>query len=48
MPSAYDEKDKAKTSQKDIASLMATLATHKSQAESSGARKLTGRNAPRS
>jgi flagellar motor switch protein FliG len=40
MPSAYDEKEKAKTSQKDIANLMASLATR--QGESNGDRKLSG------
>jgi flagellar motor switch protein FliG len=42
MPSAYSEreKDKSPASQKDLASVMATLATR--QAENSGTRKLTG------
>ncbi len=42
MPSAYSEreKDKSPDSQKDLASVMATLATR--QAENSGTRKLTG------
>ena len=42
MPSAYSEreKDKSPGSQKDLASVMATLATR--QAENSGTRKLTG------
>src|SRR3954451_3896041 len=39
MGSAYDEKEKAKSSQKEIASLMASLATHQGE---SGGRKLTG------
>src|SRR5215212_11544843 len=45
MPSAYaDEKDKVLSSQKDIATLMATLATRKpaAGAETAGSRKLTG------
>src|SRR3954466_14396789 len=40
MASAYDEKEKVKSSQKEIANLMASLATH--QGESGGSRKLTG------
>jgi flagellar motor switch protein FliG len=40
MPSAYDEKDKVKSSQKEIANLMATLATR--QGDPSGSRVLTG------
>src|SRR3954447_15193553 len=39
MGSAYDEKVKNKSSQKEIASLMASLATHQGE---SGGRKLTG------